>query len=75
MSKRCCADCRYCLPITKDEAETVVSHMSRAGRLRHVRSDVLKALLWALSQCGICAWQTKIVGKDDEGCEEHWRDE
>ena len=74
MSEKHCGDCRYCFPITKGEAATVTSHMSRYGRWQKVKSDVFKAILWALKSCGICAWQTKIVGKDDEGCEEHWRD-
>lgn len=74
MSEKFCGDCRYCFPITKGEAEMVTSHMSRYGRWQHVRSSVFKAVAWALKCCGICAWQTKIVGKDDEGCDEHWRE-
>lgn len=74
MSERYCEDCRYCFPITKGEVKKVTDHMSRYGRWRKVKSDVLKAIAWALKGCGICAWEMKIVGKDDEGCEEHWRE-
>jgi hypothetical protein len=48
--------------------------MGLYGRWQRWRSEVLRAIGQALGECGICAWQTSIVGKDDDACEEYWRE-
>jgi len=71
--KICCEDCRHCFPITKGEANTVCRKISIYG-LQDVIRKVRLAVAYALKHCGICAWEMRIVGLDDEACEEHWRD-